>query len=109
VTDGGTGRLSSVVVVEALSAARENGGALGFVQVYVRAEDAAGLLAAVVVGAVYAPTENRVALEAPALILEPVLGPAARAFDIHLEATPLLAWSQDRYACQWWKERETQD
>jgi hypothetical protein len=50
---------------------------LGLVQRYIGVVTGAPLARALVVGAVDAPAKNGIALEALALILEPVLGPAA--------------------------------
>ncbi len=85
---GCSGCLAEVAVSSAVGAAGEQGGVLGFVEGYVGAEGVAGLAAAVVAGAVYAAAQDGIALEAAALIFEPVLGSAARALDVHLRLPP---------------------
>jgi hypothetical protein len=81
----------------AVYAGGQSRGLLGLTQLYVGAETAAPLAAALVVGAVHAPAKNGTALEALALILEPVLGPTLRAVDLHL-GPPLLRRHRDRHA-----------
>jgi len=100
----GSGARAAIAVGKAVDAGGQTRGLLGLVQRYIGVETGTPLAWALVVGAVDAPAKNGTALEALALILEPVLGPAAPAVDLHLGPL-LLRRNRDRHASSAFRER----